>query len=86
MILEGSCLEELWWNCWLVGKGGLAVHRVNIVEDDPLACLLWCIWSERNDQSFEDKETTVADLMFFFLKFLKKPLSLDNCSVLLFYF
>lgn len=28
MILEGSCLEELWWNCWLVGKGGLAVRRV----------------------------------------------------------
>jgi hypothetical protein len=29
-------------------------------------CLLWCLWRERNDRQFEDKERTIEELIFFF--------------------
>jgi hypothetical protein len=32
-------------------------------------CLLWCIWRERNDRSFEDNERMVPELTFFFFFF-----------------
>jgi hypothetical protein len=32
-------------------------------------CLMWCIWRERNDRSFEDSERTVAELKAFFNTF-----------------
>jgi hypothetical protein len=30
-------------------------------------CLMWCLWTERNDRQFEDKEITIEDLISFFL-------------------
>jgi hypothetical protein len=30
------------------------------------SCLSWCIWRERNDRCFEDRESTVAELKSFF--------------------
>jgi hypothetical protein len=27
-----------------------------------MLCLVWCVWRERNDQSFEDSERTVMEL------------------------
>jgi hypothetical protein len=29
-------------------------------------CLLWCLWRERNDRHFEDKERTIEELISFF--------------------
>jgi hypothetical protein len=29
-------------------------------------CLLWCLWRERNDRQFEDKEKTIEELISFF--------------------
>jgi len=28
---------------------------------------MWCLWTERNDRQFEDKERTIEELIFFFL-------------------
>jgi hypothetical protein len=33
-------------------------------------CLLWCIWRERNDKSFEDQEKTLDDIQPLFFKTL----------------
>jgi hypothetical protein len=30
-------------------------------------CLMWCLWTERNDRQFEDKERTIEELISFFL-------------------
>lgn len=30
-------------------------------------CIMWCIWSERNECCFEDKEHTMAELHNFFV-------------------
>jgi len=29
-------------------------------------CLMWCLWRERNDRQFEDKERIIEDLISFF--------------------
>jgi hypothetical protein len=29
-------------------------------------CLIWCLWRERNDRQFEDKERTIEELISFF--------------------
>jgi len=34
-----------------------------------LPCLMWCIWRERNDQSFEDLERMGVELNAFFFNF-----------------
>jgi hypothetical protein len=44
------------------------------VEDEP-SCLLWCLWREINDRSFEDRERSLEELKsLFFLYFV----SMDN--------
>jgi hypothetical protein len=30
------------------------------------SCLLWCLWKERNDRTFEDKERSFEELKSFF--------------------
>jgi hypothetical protein len=30
------------------------------------SCLMWCLWRERNDRSFEDCDQTVVELNDFF--------------------
>jgi hypothetical protein len=30
-------------------------------------CLMCCLWTERNDRQFEDKERTIEELISFFL-------------------
>jgi hypothetical protein len=42
------------------------------VEDDPVLFdgLMWCIWRERNDRSFEDSERMVVKLKAFFFNTL----------------
>ena len=39
-------------------------------------CLMWCIWQERNNRSFEDSERTIADLKLFFFKTLSDWMSI----------
>ena len=36
------------------------------------ACILWCIWRERNQRIFEGKEMSILNLKFLFLKALFK--------------
>lgn len=33
-------------------------------------CLMWCIWQERNNLSFEDSESSLLYLKFFFRNLL----------------
>ena len=39
-------------------------------------CLMWCIWQERNYQSFEDFERSIAHLKSFFFKTLSEWMSI----------
>jgi hypothetical protein len=33
-------------------------------------CIMWCLWSERNERFFEDSERSLEDLLHFFLTIL----------------
>jgi hypothetical protein len=59
----------------LVEEGWEAVLRAQLCGVVP-SCLLWCLWRERNDRSFEDSERTTTDLKSFFFiskkRFIKK--------------
>jgi hypothetical protein len=48
--------------CWWTG----GCSRSAVVWNMVLCCLLWCLWRERNDRQFEDKETTINELISFF--------------------
>ena len=39
-------------------------------------CLMWCIWRERNNQSFEDFERTLPYLKLFYFKTLLNWMSI----------
>jgi hypothetical protein len=55
-------LFECWWT------GGRSNSAV-VWKMVPL-CLMWCLWRERNDRSFEDQERTLEELKsFFFILF-----------------
>jgi hypothetical protein len=41
-----------------------------------LLCLMWCLWRERNDRCFEDREWLMGDLKDFFFQ---DSLPLDIC-------
>lgn len=43
--------------CWQGHFGFWAPH-----------CLIWCLWRERNNQSFENIEQTMAELKIFFFR------------------
>ena len=43
--------------CWQGHFGFWAPH-----------CLIWCLWRERNNQSFENIEKTMAELKLFFFR------------------
>jgi hypothetical protein len=42
-------------------------------------CLMWCIWRERNDRSFEECERSVLNLKMLFLKTLAEWVSVLGC-------
>jgi hypothetical protein len=48
--------------CWWTGGRS----RSAVVWKMVLCCLMWCLWRERNDRQFEDKERTTEDLISFF--------------------
>jgi hypothetical protein len=48
--------------CWWTGGRSRSVVVWKMVP----CCLMWCLWRERNDRQFEDKEITIEDLISFF--------------------
>jgi len=52
--------------CWWTGGRS----RSAVVRKMVPYCLLWCLWRERNDRLFEDKEKTIEELISFFFYFL----------------
>jgi hypothetical protein len=46
---------------WTVGSTQSAVVWKMVPS-----CLLWCLWREKNDRSFEDRERTLVELKSFF--------------------
>jgi hypothetical protein len=58
-----NALLELW-------RGIIGTCRSREVWGAVLACLLWCIWRERNNCTFEGVELSLPDLKFLILKCL----------------
>jgi hypothetical protein len=58
--------------CWWTGGRSQSAAVWKMVP----SCLLWCLWRERNDRSFEDRERSSVELesFFFFYSFY-----LDSC-------
>jgi hypothetical protein len=48
--------------CWWMGGRS----RSAVVWKMVPCCLLWCLWKERNDRQFKDKERSMEELMSFF--------------------
>ena len=59
--------------CW---QGKFGSHRSGVIWMAVPHCLMWCIWSERNNQCFEDSERTVADLKLLFFRMLTDWMSI----------
>ncbi|KAG2684712.1 hypothetical protein I3843_10G086000 [Carya illinoinensis] len=61
--------------CWGI-PGGLP-HIKAMWKMVPI-CIMWCIWQERNERTFEDKERTLEELRsLFFTTLLLWAISLD---------
>jgi len=62
-----SWVMPLWvidlFACWWTGGRS----RSAVVWKMVPCCLMWCLWRERNDRQFEDKERTIEELISFFL-------------------
>jgi len=58
MLLRVVDLFACWWT------GGRS--RSAVVWKMVPCCLLWCLWRERNDRQFEDKERTIEEFISFF--------------------
>jgi hypothetical protein len=58
MPLRVVDLFSYWWS------GGRS--RSAVVWKMVYSCLLWCLWRERNDRQFENKEMTIEELITFF--------------------
>jgi hypothetical protein len=52
--------------CWWTGGRSRSAAVWKMVP----CCLLWCLWNERNDRQFEDKERTSEELISFFFRSL----------------
>jgi hypothetical protein len=56
--------------CWWTGGRS----RSAVVWKMVPSCLMWCLWRERNDRNFEDKDMTFEELItssfFFFIFFV----------------
>jgi hypothetical protein len=48
------------WRCQFSSSHSAALWRMIS------SCIMWCIWGEKNDHSFEDRKRTMVDLKAFF--------------------
>ena len=62
---------------------GLHRHRHSGIWNAVPHCLMWCIWRERNLRTFEESETSIADLKLLFFQTLFEWLQATNFSPLL---
>ena len=53
--------------CW---QGSFGCHRNRYIWLMVPHCLLWCLWRERNNRCFKDKERSISDLKLFFFRIL----------------
>ena len=53
--------------CW---QGSFGRHRNGYIWLMVPDCLLWCLWRERNNRCFENKERFMSDLKLFFFRTL----------------
>jgi hypothetical protein len=53
--------------CW---RGQVGRLHFDAVWKMIPSCLMWCLWRERNDQNFEDRERTLVELNAMILIFL----------------
>lgn len=53
--------------CWKAIGGRF---QLDVIWKMVLFCLMWCLWRERNDQSFKDRERTVVELKALLFKTL----------------
>jgi len=51
--------------CWRALGGRF---QLDIVWKTISPCLMWCLWRERNDRSFENRERTLVDLKALFFE------------------
>ena len=51
-------------------KGALSSHRFKEMWVAAPACLMWCLWKEKNRRTYEGKALTLPNLKFWFLKTL----------------
>jgi hypothetical protein len=58
MPLQVVDLFAYWWTG--------SRSRSTVVWKMVHSCLLWCLWRERNDRQFDDKEKTIEELITFF--------------------
>jgi hypothetical protein len=52
--------------CWWTGGRSLNAVVWKMIS----SYFIWCLWRERNDRNFEDKERTFEELRTFFLFFI----------------
>jgi hypothetical protein len=53
-------------HCWWSG----GCPRSVVVWKMVLLCIMWCLWSERNERFFEDSKRSLEDLLHFFFNTL----------------
>ena len=71
-------VKRQWWllASW---QGRLGHHLNGVIWKAISHCLMWYIWREQNDRSFEDSERTLPDLKLFFFKTLLDWKSVVGC-------
>ena len=53
--------------CWTFIRGG---HQIKEIWKMIPICIMWCLWQERNERTFEDKERSMEELKIFFFRTL----------------
>ena len=53
--------------CWNSIRG---MRQIKAVWKLIPTCIMWCLWQERNERTFEDKERSVEELKLLFFKTL----------------
>ena len=78
-VMARSAIELL--ACW---QGRFGHHRKGDIWMAVSYCLMWCLWRERNNRSFEDTERIIPDLKLYFLRTLLDWLSAGQSHTLFF--